>query len=64
MHCVFILLEKKVRNLFEALKMFSDGLYRKHQVLLGHLTVVLDFELAVQQAIRQALQENCIIQVC
>ena len=50
-----MLLEKKnYETYLEALSQLRDGLYPNHNIVLGHLILILDFELAIQQALRQA----------
>ena len=65
LQCVFMHLEKKnYETYLEALSQLRDGLYRNHNIVLGHLILILDFELAIQQALRQALHSNCVIKGC
>ena len=65
MQCVFMLLEKKEHETYlDALIALRDGLYQKYNITLGHLTFILDFELAVQHVLRQALHGNCTIKFC
>ena len=55
LQCIFMLLEKNTYETYlKVLSQLRDGLYRNHNIVLGHLIIILDFELAIQQALRQA----------
>ena len=65
MSCVFILLQKKeYESYLEAINELRESLYKKYNITFGHLTLILDFELAIQQALRQAFHGACTIKGC
>ena len=63
--CVFVLLEKKnYETYLETINQIRCILHNKYNVILTHKVLILDFELAMQQALRQGLLGNCEIKGC
>jgi len=63
--CIFILLEKKEYETYlEALNEIRRNLFESYAITLDNLTIMLDFELAMQQALRQTFKNTVIIKGC
>ena len=63
--CEFVLLEKKnYETYLETINQIRCILHNKYNVVLAHKVLILDFELAMQQALRQGFLGNCEIKGC
>ena len=60
-----MLLERKVYETYlEAMAELKSNLYNKYNITLSRITVMLDFELAAQKALRQAFGNQVTIKGC
>ena len=62
--CFYFASKKEYDSYLEAINELRDSLYSKYSITLGHLTLILDFELAIQQALRQEFHGACTIKGC